>query len=51
MANPYIMQGGALQLAPGAPLAPVLTGLKPPTPPIRQLPLPAVLIPTMSTGG
>lgn len=47
MANPYVMRGKELDIVSGARSPVVLPGLKPPKPPIRQLPLPPVLFPTV----
>jgi len=45
MANPYVMEGKELNIVSGARSPVVLRELKLPKPPIRQLPLPRVLIP------
>lgn len=45
MAHPYVMIENKLNILSGARSPVVLKDLKPPTPPIRQLPLPKVLIP------
>ena len=45
MANPYVLVGKELNIISGARAAVVLKELKPPKPPIRQLPLPKVLVP------
>lgn len=51
MANPYVMNGTTLDVVSGSRAAVVLKELKPPKPPIRQLPLPAVLFPSLKQGG
>jgi len=51
MANPYVMSGGELNIVSGARSPVVLKDLKPPFPPIRQLPLPTVLFPFLKRGG
>jgi len=51
MANPYVKRGRELDIVSGAAGAVVLKDLKPPKPPIRQLPLPRVLFPSLKTGG
>jgi hypothetical protein len=50
MANPYVIVGGELNIVSGARALVVLKDLKPPKPPIRQLPLPRVLIPGLKRG-
>lgn len=45
MANPYLVVNGTLDIVSGARAPVVLKELKPPKPPIRQLPLPALLTP------
>jgi len=45
MANPYVLVGGQLNIVSGARSPVVLKDLKPPKPPIRQMPLPKTLIP------
>lgn len=51
VANPYVKQGGVLDIVSGARSAVPLKDYKPPKPPIRQLPLPRVLFPGMKQGG
>lgn len=51
MANPYVLSGGQLNIVSGARAPVVLKDLKPPKPPIRQMPLPAVLFPFLKKGG
>jgi hypothetical protein len=51
MANPYVLVGGQLNILSGARSSVVLKELKPPRPPIRQLPLPKVLFPFLKQGG
>lgn len=50
MANPYVFVGGSLNIISGARSPVVLREMKPPKPPIRQLPLPAVLFPFLKKG-
>lgn len=50
MANPYVVVGKELNIISGARAPVVLKGLQPPKPPIRQLPLPRVLFPTLKGG-
>jgi hypothetical protein len=50
MANPYVKVGGVLDIISGARASVVLKDLKPPKPPIRQMPLPRVLIPGLKRG-
>lgn len=50
MANPYVSVGGILNIVSGARSPVVLKELKPPKPPIRQLPLPTVLFPFLKKG-
>lgn len=45
MAHPYVMNGRELNIVSGARAAVVLTKAIIPKPPIRQLPLPKVLVP------
>lgn len=51
MANPYVLVGGELNIVSGARSLVVLKDLKPPRPPIRQMPLPVVLFPFLKKGG
>jgi len=51
MANPYVLSEGTLNIVSGARSPVVLRDMKPPRPPIRQLPLPAVLYPFLKRGG
>jgi len=51
MANPYVKRGIELDIVSGARSPVVLKDLKPPKPPIRQLPLPTVLFPFLKRGG
>jgi hypothetical protein len=51
MANPYVVVEGQLNIVSGARSPVVLKDLKPPTPPIRQMPLPTVLYPFLKRGG
>lgn len=51
MANPYVLVGRELNIVSGARAPVVLKTLKPPKPPIRQLPLPKVLYPALKQGG
>ena len=51
MANPYILAGKQLDVVRAVRASVVLKELKPPKPPIRQLPLPAVLFPALKKGG
>jgi hypothetical protein len=50
MANPYVLVGNELNIISGARSPVVLKELKPPKPPIRQLPLPVVLFPFLKKG-
>lgn len=47
MANPYVRRGRELDIVSGARSPVILPDLKPPRPPIRQLPLPKILFPTI----
>mgnify|MGYP001600820539 CR=1 FL=1 len=51
MANPYVLLNKELNIVSGARSPVVLKDLKPARPPIRQLPLPKVLFPTLKRGG
>lgn len=51
MANPYVLDGKELNIVSGARSPVVLKEMKPPKPPIRQLPLPRVLFPGLKQGG
>lgn len=51
MANPYVLNGGVLNVERAVRASVVLKDLKPPKPPIRQLPLPTVLFPFLKKGG
>jgi len=50
MANPYIRNGRELDIISGSRAPVVLKEMKPPKPPIRQLPLPRVLFPGLKQG-
>lgn len=50
MANPYVLRGKELDIISGARSPVVLPEIKPPKPPIRQLPLPRVLFPSIKEG-
>lgn len=50
MANPYVLRGKELDIISGLPAPKVIKELKPPKPPIRQLPLPRVLFPALKEG-
>lgn len=50
MAHPYVMAGGELNIISGARAPVVLKDMKPPKPPIRQLPPPRELIPGLRRG-
>lgn len=51
MAHPYVLSNKELNIISGARSPVVLKDLKPPKPPIRQLPLPTVLFPFLKRGG
>jgi len=50
VANPYVKRGKELDIVSGARSPVVLKDMKPPKPPIRQLPLPTVLFPGLKKG-
>jgi hypothetical protein len=50
VASPYVIRGKELDIVAGVRSPVVLPELKPPKPPIRQLPLPAVLFPGLKKG-
>lgn len=51
MANPYVLVDKKMDIISGARAYKFLKDLKPPRPPIRQLPLPTVLFPFLKKGG